>query len=83
MNSHFQSSETTWTSSAGWSDSSGTAGSSLCDPIQITPRNHNITEMACRKCHAEITASIDPSHSASPEGGLQCTKCHNDVGHIE
>ena len=53
------------------------------DPIQITPRNHNITEMACRKCHAEITASIDPSHSASPEGGLQCTKCHNDVGHLE
>jgi cytochrome c nitrite reductase small subunit len=53
------------------------------DPIQITPRNHNITEMACRKCHADITASIDPLHSVSPEGGLQCTKCHNDVGHIE
>jgi cytochrome c nitrite reductase small subunit len=53
------------------------------DPIQITPRNHNITEMACRKCHTAITAAIDPAHSGSPEGGLQCTKCHNDVGHIE
>jgi cytochrome c nitrite reductase small subunit len=53
------------------------------DPIQITPRNHDITEMACRKCHADVTASIDPLHSSAPQGGLSCTKCHNDVGHIE
>ena len=53
------------------------------DPIQITPRNHDITEMACRKCHAEITAAIDPLHTATPDGGLSCTKCHNDVGHLE
>ena len=53
------------------------------DPIQITPRNHEITEQACRKCHAEITAAIDRGHSSSADGGLTCTKCHNDVGHIE
>ena len=53
------------------------------DPIQITPRNHAITEQACRKCHADITAAIDPAHSGGTAGRLSCTKCHNDVGHIE
>jgi cytochrome c nitrite reductase small subunit len=53
------------------------------DPIQITPRNHDITEMACRKCHADVTAAIDPAHTDKAAGGLSCTKCHNDVGHIE
>jgi cytochrome c nitrite reductase small subunit len=54
------------------------------DPIRITERNHQITEMACRKCHAEITSTIDPAHSTTASaGGLSCTKCHNDVGHIE
>jgi cytochrome c nitrite reductase small subunit len=53
------------------------------DPIRITPRNHAITEQACRKCHTDITAAIDPGHAASAGGALSCTKCHNDVGHIE
>ena len=53
------------------------------DPIRITARNQQVTEMACRKCHAEITAAIDPAHTTDPTGGLSCTKCHNDVGHIE
>ena len=53
------------------------------DPIRITPRNQQVTEMACRKCHAEITAAIDPAHTTNLAGGLSCTKCHNDVGHIE
>jgi cytochrome c nitrite reductase small subunit len=53
------------------------------DPLRITPRNHDITERACRTCHAELTASIDPMHTETARGGLSCTKCHNDVGHIE
>ena len=53
------------------------------DPLRITPRNHDVTELACRKCHAEMTAAIDPAHSANPRNGTSCTTCHNDVGHIE
>ncbi len=54
------------------------------DPIRITARNQQVTETACRKCHAEITSMIDPAHTTTPTaGGLSCTKCHNDVGHIE
>jgi cytochrome c nitrite reductase small subunit len=54
------------------------------DPIRMTERNHRVTELACRKCHAAVTAAIDPLHSnSSTARGLTCTKCHNDVGHIE
>ena len=53
------------------------------DPLRITPRNHDVTEQACRKCHSELTLTIDPSHTGGGEGALTCTGCHNDVGHIE
>ena len=53
------------------------------DPIRITTRNHDITELACRNCHGDITAAIDTIHANSAAGRLSCTKCHNDVGHIE
>ena len=53
------------------------------DPLRITPRNHEVTELTCRKCHTGLTESIDPYHTDGGRGGLSCTKCHNDVGHIE
>jgi cytochrome c nitrite reductase small subunit len=53
------------------------------DPLRITPRNHQVTELTCRKCHTELTASIDPFHTDTGRGGLSCTKCHHEVGHIE
>jgi cytochrome c nitrite reductase small subunit len=53
------------------------------DPLRITPRNARVTELACRKCHAELTASIDPAHGNAGPGSLQCSSCHNEVGHIE
>ena len=53
------------------------------DPLRMTPRNHDVTEQACRKCHGELTLAIDPSHADGGRGGLTCTGCHNDVGHIE
>ena len=53
------------------------------DPLRITPRNAQVTELACRKCHAELTASIDPAHGNTGARGLQCSSCHNEVGHIE
>ena len=30
------------------------------NPITITPRDRQITERACRSCHAELTAAITP-----------------------
>ena len=53
------------------------------DPLRITRRNHEVTELACRKCHMELAESIDPAHTDTGRGGLTCTKCHNDAGHLE
>ena len=56
------------------------------DPLRITARNHAVTEQACRKCHAELTASIDlvPSPgSARDHDALSCIACHRTVGHLE
>jgi cytochrome c nitrite reductase small subunit len=53
------------------------------DPLRITPRNHDVTEQACRTCHAELAQAIDPAHAHTGRGEIQCSSCHNDVGHIE
>jgi cytochrome c nitrite reductase small subunit len=52
------------------------------DPLRITPRNHQVTELACRACHSELSAAIDQTHAPANKR-LTCTTCHNDVGHIE
>ncbi len=33
-------------------------------PLRIRPKNHEVTESACRYCHAAITAAIDPPAEA-------------------
>ena len=57
------------------------------DPLRITPRNHEITEQACRTCHGELTASIEPVRLSSSTRGhnetLSCISCHRTVGHLE
>jgi cytochrome c nitrite reductase small subunit len=50
------------------------------EPIQITPRNREITENACRNCHQDITQAIDAGGHYAP-GALSCVSCHQDVGH--
>ena len=51
------------------------------DPLQITPRNHAITEASCRKCHQEIVEAIEGVHRTD-EGQLSCVRCHSTVGHL-
>jgi len=53
------------------------------DEILITPRNQEVAEEACRKCHQEITATIDGPHGARDAAGrLSCIRCHPSVGHL-
>lgn len=49
------------------------------DQIEITPRNRQVTEAACRKCHAEIVQAIQ----TGPDDSLSCIRCHSSVGHLE
>jgi cytochrome c nitrite reductase small subunit len=56
------------------------------DPLRITERNHQVTESACRYCHAQIVAAIDPAPPAGAprnhaDQQLSCVRCHTYVGH--
>jgi cytochrome c nitrite reductase small subunit len=53
------------------------------DPIVMTRRNHDVTEQACRTCHLALTESIGAAHADRSANALECTMCHNDVGHLE
>lgn len=50
------------------------------DHIRATPRNKRITEAACQKCHAEMTAAIRTAHPSGET--VQCVRCHDSVGHL-
>ena len=52
------------------------------DPLRITPRNHEVTEHACRYCHEAITQAIDHTGDEHGDGALECTRCHRYVGHL-
>jgi cytochrome c nitrite reductase small subunit len=51
------------------------------DNIQITPRNHRVTESACRSCHDDIVHAIDVSGRAAADEAISCVRCHGSVGH--
>jgi cytochrome c nitrite reductase small subunit len=54
------------------------------DPIRIRPRNREVTEAACRKCHQDIVEAIDVAHGAAHgQERAECLRCHNSVGHAE
>ncbi len=51
------------------------------EPIQITARNRDVTERACRHCHAAIVQAIDAGRH--DRGALACLGCHASVGHLQ
>src|SRR5688572_89085 len=64
------------------------------DPLRITEGNREVTEEACRYCHAPITEAIDhgvgtvsqaPGRASAPlaRAGepISCIRCHRYVGH--
>lgn len=52
------------------------------EPIRITPSNREVTEQACRKCHAAVVAAIDPNPGHRPSDKTSCIRCHSTVGHM-
>jgi cytochrome c nitrite reductase small subunit len=50
------------------------------EPIQITARNRQVTEQACRKCHQSMVESIE---AHADQQATSCIRCHHSVGHME
>lgn len=48
------------------------------EPIQIKDFNREVTEKACRTCHADF---IKASHFENAQKN-SCTRCHSQVGHL-
>lgn len=48
------------------------------DSIAIKDRSREITEHACRSCHASVVDAIEGPHA----GELSCIRCHADAGHL-
>jgi cytochrome c nitrite reductase small subunit len=71
-----------WTKAANgfWHSFAFTSGR-FHEPIQITQRNHDVTELACRKCHQEIVDAIEGTHGDGDR--ISCIRCHSTVGHLD
>jgi cytochrome c nitrite reductase small subunit len=57
----------------------------IAEPLRVTPGNARVTEKACRKCHNEIVAAMEPDahggETVRPAEQLSCVRCHTTVGH--
>jgi len=50
------------------------------EPIQITPKDRQIVENNCVRCHGQFVSEIT-SHMKSADDSVSCARCHSDVGH--
>ena len=64
----------------GWRHSSAFTTGDFPEPIQITEGSLEITERACRHCHADIVQAMDSNHQKADP--LSCVRCHSGVGHL-
>ena len=64
---------------AGLFDSVAFTSGRFPDSIRMSARSVEITERACRKCHAAVLQSIDRLEGRQNE--LTCIECHRGVGH--
>lgn len=65
----------------GWNHSFAFTTGWFHEPLQITSKNREITEGACRYCHQDVVEQIDAHHEA--QGAISCIRCHSTVGHME
>lgn len=65
----------------GWHHSVAFTTQDFHEPIEITPRNLAVTEGRCRGCHEDIVQQIEGRHRGGE--AVECTRCHDSVGHMQ
>ncbi len=64
----------------GWNHSLAFTTGNFPAHMRITERNREVTQGACRSCHAAVVDAID--HTATNGEPLDCIRCHRSVGHL-
>ncbi len=64
----------------GWNHSSAFTLQNFHEPIIIGPKNAEILQENCLRCHAEFVHTIVVGASRDPDG-LRCVQCHRGAGH--
>jgi cytochrome c nitrite reductase small subunit len=63
----------------GWNHSLAFTLQNFPEPIRITPANKAVTQANCVSCHAELVSLVHQGE----DGGPECARCHEAVGHDE
>ncbi|HYF49846.1 MAG TPA: cytochrome c nitrite reductase small subunit [Planctomycetota bacterium] len=50
------------------------------DPIMITPRNSEIVQANCVRCHSALVHNL-VGVTQGNDAGVRCVQCHSHVGH--
>lgn len=64
----------------GWRHSKAFTLQDFHEPIQITPRNAEILQENCLRCHNKFVDNIVHG-STDAKNAVQCVHCHKGVGH--
>jgi cytochrome c nitrite reductase small subunit len=62
----------------GWNHSKAFTLQDFPEPIRITPRNAQILQDNCERCHADLVHEQTSMAAGEP---MSCVHCHADVGH--
>jgi cytochrome c nitrite reductase small subunit len=65
----------------GWNHSSAFTLQNFHEPIIIGPKNAEILQENCLRCHADFVHDITAMESGKPEDTVACVHCHKNVGH--
>ena len=51
------------------------------EPIQITPHDADIVQANCIRCHGQFVHELVSGARSPTRDSVQCTHCHQNVGH--
>lgn len=65
----------------GWRHSKAFTLQNFHEPIQITPRNADILQANCVRCHGQFVHELVAGARLPSRESVQCVHCHRGVGH--
>ena len=65
----------------GWRHSKANTLQDFHEPIQITPRNAEILQANCIRCHGDFVHQLVSGARSPTLESVQCVHCHRGVGH--